>query len=90
MQEILKEESQRIRGELLLDFTEGDHWEKYENVTEHDEDLYLELREFIKYLKSIYSKKLRELREMMEDQSEKMKKEQEDYFEKHTKVGFPK
>ena len=88
MQEILKEESQRIRGELLLDFSEDDHSEKFEGAMEYDEDLSGELREFIQYMKSVYSKKLRELKEVMEDQSEKRNEEKEERIRKQIKVSL--
>ena len=83
---MLKEESQRIRGELLLDFTEEDVMGKSENEIEHEEDIYSELREFIKCLKGVYSKKLKELKDAMEDKSKLWKKEQEEFAEKQLKV----
>ena len=39
IQEMLKEESQRIRRELLLDFTGEDGVGKNENEIEHEEDI---------------------------------------------------
>ena len=83
---MLKEESQRIRRELLLDFTEEDGVGKSENEIEHEEDIYSELREFIKCLKGVYSKKLKELKDTMDDKSKLWKKEQEEFAEKQLKV----
>ena len=83
---MLKEESQRIRRELLLDFTEEDGMGRSESEIEHEEDIYSELREFIKCLKGIYSKKLQDLKDTMDDKSKMWKKEQEEVAEKQLKV----
>lgn len=76
MQEVLKEESKRIRGELLLDFTENDNLAHTEKGSEYVDDVYSDVRDFISYMKSVYCKKLHALKEKIEYQSNELKEEQ--------------
>ena len=89
MQEILKEESQRIRKEVMLDFTEDDGPKEQVETwikTGNDEDVYSEFRGFIQYMQSVYSKKFKALKRKRDDQIEVWKKEQDEQLEKQIKV----
>lgn len=87
MEDMLKEESQRIRKELLLDFTECDN--EVDPVVEpenEEEDIYSELKDFIKYIKNVYCKKFKLLKERYESRSENWRKEQSGYLENQIEV----